>query len=175
MIKVRITNPTSETKSYAWVKRGLVLSPGESRVVDYDPFVNCTNKMHLTLLSRDVKLGFVELTYTVEKPCKIMDISEFTTSNDSVKQKKPVKKQTTVDATSQIKTVLEEVKPTAKEEVPVVSLETNKTIDNMVTPAEPVDLLGTTPIQDDSVLLVTAPDQQQKASRKGRKSGSKAQ
>lgn len=172
MIKVRITNPTSETKSYAWVKRGLVLNPGESRVVDYDPFVSCTNKMYQTLLSRDVKLGFVELTYTVEKPCKIVDIDSFSEKVTKTKQK-PVKKQTTVDTKSQIKTVLEEVTEAAKEEVPVVELETNKVIEPVVTAQEPVDMLGTAPLQDEGELLVTAPDQP-KTSKKGRKSGGKA-
>lgn len=156
MIKTKITNPTAVKKSYTWFPRGLVLAPNESRLVDFDPYSNCPNKMQLGILSKDVLKGNVELTYYVEAPCKIAQASELV----QPKKKKPTKETTEtapVDVSNQIKTVLEEVKDDKPQE-PVVSLMDNTEIkqENI----QPVDLMNSSALTDKNELLVTVSNEE---------------
>lgn len=156
MVKVKIKNPTQATRSYSWIPMGVTLAPGESKIFNFDPFVSCKNGMQLNILSRDVRLGFVELTYSVEKPCKIVDI-------DSLKEDTVITVSDAATGSLQKPYTDKQIRPSLDvaddtKNVDIVSLETNKEIPNSVAkPEEVVDVFNNKSLIDDGVLEVAAP------------------
>ena len=155
MLKTVITNPTNKTRSYSWIRLGLTLAPGESCVVDYNPFANCRNRMQRTLLERDVKFKMVELTFAVEEPCKITTMDKI--SKIAKVPTKAITKQeeTTIIEKEQIKPVLDVVDEKVQE--PVVSLETNKEVSDAMENQVTVDVFGDSELTDTETLEVAAP------------------
>lgn len=157
MVKVRITNPTCASRSYSWIPMGLCLDAGASKVVNFDPFTSCRNGMQLNLLSRDVKLGYVKLTYSVDAPCEVTTIDHL---YDGVGESKvQPKEQTTVKADKQIKAVLDVAEKTEKEATPILPKEDLKEAKKNT----PVDIFGDRSLEDTNAMKVSSPLTQKEA------------
>ena len=156
MVRVRVTNPTCAKRNYTWIPKGLCLEPGESKVFNFDPFVACRNGVQLNLLHRDVKLGFVKLTYSVDAPCEVVTIDHLYDNVDTRVETKPVVEP--VVENKQIKAVLDVVEDKKED---VIAMVPGEDLTEAVK-SKPVDIFGDTSLVDTDELKVTAPGMSQK-------------
>lgn len=153
MVRVRITNPTCAKRNYTWIPKGLCLEPGESKVFNFDPFVTCRNGVQLNLLHRDVKLGFVKLTYTVDAPCEVVPIEHLYDNVTTTQQTVPeVYSEPKHD--DQIRATLDVVKDDEHESIPMIPHEDL----SEAVKTTPVDIFKDSELVDIDELKVTAPD-----------------
>ena len=161
MLKVKITNPTNIGRSYAWVKGGLRLGPGESTIVSFDPFTAAKNQCYVELCNRDLKLGFVSFTYIVEAPCKVSPDAIVDKDADKVVKKVTKEEPKVADADPSLATIkpaLEEVSE-KKEVTPLFegALGDTDTPQGKVSDPEVVNLFDRAKLKDDTTFEVGAP------------------
>lgn len=69
-IHVKVTNPTKRNRTYPWFPGGLMLTPGASKLVDFDPLSRIDNaRGYSPLMKKDILEGVVTLEYKIDPPC----------------------------------------------------------------------------------------------------------
>lgn len=92
-IQVKVTNPTKRNRAYPWFPGGLMLTPGASKLVDFDPLSRIDHARGYTpLMKKDILEGVITLEYKIDPPCTV--VGELTAP---VLQKSAPKTQPTIE------------------------------------------------------------------------------